>query len=335
MIYADYAATSGYVFPSVIEKVTECMLHPGNPGRGCHESAIGADRIVYEAREKTAHFFDADSPSDVVFTSGITMSLNIVIKGILKSSDHVVTTYAEHNSVLRPLYEMEQKGVRLSIVSPEINAIARAVRPDTKAVVMTCASNVTGDVYDFRSVGKYCREHGIIFIVDTAQYAGIFPLSMKKDYIDILCFTGHKGLMGPQGIGGICVGKEIKIRPLVTGGSGVHSYSGTHPEMMPTALEAGTLNTPGIAGFCAAIRETEKLSDSGRALWLAGKFYNGIRNIPGIKLYGNYSDTSNRTPVVAFNIADYDSGAVSDELEQRFGIATRPGAHCAPCGSGT
>lgn len=328
MIYADYAATSGYHSDKVINAVVNAMKNPGNAGRGSHEAALSAARTVYDARQAAAKLFGADDPSQVAFTCGITMSLNIAIKGLLKPGDHAVTTYAEHNSVLRPLYEMRKLGVELTVTAPDAESIKRALKSNTKAVIMTCASNVTGDVYDFSGAGKLCRENGIVFIADTAQYAGTYPVLMDEDNIDVLCFTGHKGIMGPQGTGGIITRKEIVLRPFVTGGSGVHSFSETHPSEMPTVLEAGTLNTPGIAGLREAIDEVD--FDGNDGLKYAEKFYNGIKELPGIEFYGSYSDWSRRTPIVAFNIGNYDSSDVSRELSERFGIETRAGAHCAP-----
>ena len=225
----------------------------GNSGRGVNESSLDAARKIYEVRTKVDQFFDGYGPEQVVFTSGITESLNTVIKGSLNHGDHVITTFMEHNSVLRPLYEMERQGVCLTITSPDVGDIKQAITKDTKMIVMTHASNVTGEMFDIQSVGKLCREKGILFVVDTAQSAGVIPISMKEDNIDILCFTGHKGLMGPQGIGGICIRKGVEIRPLKTGGTGILSFSKTQPEALPQALEAGTLNGIGIAGLGAAI----------------------------------------------------------------------------------
>ena len=303
-------------------------------GRGVNESSLDAARKIYEVRTKVDQFFDGYGPEQVVFTSGITESLNTVIKGYLNKGDHVITTFMEHNSVLRPLYEMEQQGVRLTITSPDVDHIEQAIYEDTKMVVMIQASNVTGEVFDIRSVGKLCKEKGILFVVDTAQSAGVIPISMKEDYIDVLCFTGHKGLMGPQGIGGICIRKGVKIHPLKTGGTGILSFSKTQPEALPQALEAGTLNGIGIAGLGAAIdhintyginkiRKQEKN--------LIETFYKKMKEIKGIKTYHeNPLDFTKQTAICSINLEEYDSGSVSDELMERFHIQTRSGAHCAP-----
>ena len=207
-IYADYAATH-ITKPECVKDAIMNALALGNSGRGVNESSLDAARKIYEVRTKVDQFFDGYGAEQVVFTSGITESLNTVIKGSLNHGDHVITTFMEHNSVLRPLYEMERQGVCLTITSPDVGDIKQAITKDTKMIVMTHASNVTGEMFDIQSVGKLCREKGILFVVDTAQSAGVIPISMKEDNIDILCFTGHKGLMGPQGIGGICIRKGV------------------------------------------------------------------------------------------------------------------------------
>ena len=333
LIYADYAATH-ITKPDCVKDAVINALSLGNSGRGVNKSSLDAARKIYEVRSKVDQFFDGYGPEQVVFTSGVTESLNTVIKGILNNGDHVITTFMEHNSVLRPLYEMEQQGVRLTITAPEVHHIEQAINEDTKMIVMTHASNVTGEMFDIRSVGKLCKEKGSLFVVDTAQSAGVIPISMKEDHIDVLCFTGHKGLMGPQGIGGICIRKGVKIRPLKTGGTGILSFSKTQPKALPQALEAGTLNGIGIAGLGAAIdyintygidkiREQEKN--------LIETFYKNIGKIKGIKIYHeNTFDFTKQTAICSINLENYDSGSVSDELMERFHIQTRSGAHCAP-----
>jgi selenocysteine lyase/cysteine desulfurase len=209
-----------------------------------------------------------------------------------------------------------------------------AIRPETKAFVCTHASNLTGDMNDLTELGQVCREHGILFVVDASQTAGIFPIDMEKMHIDILCYTGHKSLMGPQGTGGLCVRRGLKVRPLLAGGSGVESYSKEHPSVMPTALEAGTLNGHGIAGLHAALSYIEEVGSETlrqaecERMW---QFYDGVSKIPGVKLYGDFSDREMlRAPIVTLNIGTLDSGYVSEILSEDYGIETRPGAHCAP-----
>ena len=250
----------------------------------------------------------------------------------------MVTTVLEHNSVLRPLYEMEEKGVEVTIlpcdeygmVYPE--QFAAAVRPNTKAFICTHGSNLTGNVLDIKKTGKAARDRGILFVVDASQTAGVFDIDVQKMNIDILCFTGHKGLLGPQGTGGIYVREGISVRPLKSGGSGVKTFEKKHPAQMPVALEAGTLNGHGLAGLGAAV---DYLNQQGLSAIrkkeqdLMEQFYLGIRDIPGVKIYGDFR-TRNRCAIVTLNIGDYDSGEVGDALYADYGIATRTGAHCAP-----
>lgn len=338
MIYMDNAATTMHKPQEVIDAVVMAMSSMGNAGRGVNEASLSASRIIYDTREKLCRLFGAEDPRQIVFTPNSTESLNIAIKGILNPGDHVIATMLEHNSVLRPLYEMEKKGVRLTIVKSDQNGrfnlkdIEDAIAEDTKMIVCTNGSNLTGNYVDPEPVGTLARERGIVFVVDASQTAGVFPIDVQKMKIDVLCFTGHKGMLAPQGTGGMYVRKGLVIRPLKSGGSGVQTYSKTHPIEMPTALEAGTLNGHGIAGLHAAVEYLEKTGvDNIRAreqdlMW---RFYEGIKDIPGVKVYGDFS-SKNRCPIVTLNIGDYDSSEVSDELLTEYGISTRAGGHCAP-----
>lgn len=267
-----------------------------------------------------------------------TESLNIALKGVLSPGDHVITTMMEHNSVLRPLYELEASGVELSIVKSntqgtlDYDDFERAVKENTKVIVCIHGSNLTGNVVDIQRVGEIAKKHGITFIVDASQTAGVFPIDVQKMNIDILCFTGHKGLLGPQGTGGMYVREGLEVRPLISGGSGVQTFSKTHPKEMPTALEAGTLNGHGIAGLDAALDYLEKTGIDtirNREQELMWRFYEGVKDIPGVKIYGDFS-TKDRCAVVDLNIGEYDSGEVSDALLTDYGISTRAGGHCAP-----
>lgn len=338
MIYLDNAATSFHKPQCVIDAVVQAMQHLGNAGRGAHDEALAASRLIFDARQKLADFFGAGDPSGVAFTMNSTESLNIAIQGLLCPGDHVITTQMEHNSVLRPLYLMERKGVKLSIIPADrlgridFSELETQIRLETKAVVCTHASNLTGNMIDIEQVGEICRRHGALLVVDASQSAGVYPIHMMEMGIDVLCFTGHKSLLGPQGTGGICVREGVKILPLLAGGSGVHSYSKEHPDVMPTALEAGTLNGHGIAGLSAAvsyIEETGLDQLRNREMELMWKFYNGVKDCSNVKIYGDFS-VSKRCPIVALNIGDYDSGRVADELFEEYGICTRAGAHCAP-----
>lgn len=338
MIYMDNAATTMRKPDEVIEAVVNAMNSMGNAGRGAHAASLSASRVIYNTREALARFFGAESPKQIVFTNNSTESLNIAIKGLLEPGDHVVTTMLEHNSVLRPLYEMQDKGVSLTIVKSNKKGtisyedIENAIQDDTKAIVITNASNLTGNYVDVKRVGEIAKKKGVLLVVDASQTAGVYPIHVKEMNIDILCFTGHKSLLGPQGTGGLYVREGLALKPLKSGGSGVQTYLKKHPEDMPTALEAGTLNGHGIAGLGAAIEYLEKEGiDNIREIELQHMwhFYHGVKEIPGVKIYGDF-DTEIRCPVVTLNIGDYDSSEVSDELLMTYGISTRPGAHCAP-----
>lgn len=338
MIYLDNAATTLHKPQQVIDAVVHAMQSMGNCARGTHEEALDAARTVYDARVRLASLFGCPRVDHVAFTANSTEALNIAINGLIGPGDHVISTDLEHNSVLRPLYRLEaEHGAELSFVpadklgNVDYADFERLMKPNTRAVVCTNASNLTGTVLDIERIAKTAHSHGALVIVDASQTAGCWPIDMEKMGIDVLCFTGHKGLMGPQGTGGICVKEGIEIRPFKVGGSGVQSYSRTHPAEYPTRLEAGTLNGHGIAGLGAAakfISETgvENIHAKERSLML--RFYEGVKNIEGVTVYGDF--TKDKTAIVALNIRDYESGEVSYELSQGYGIATRPGAHCAP-----
>jgi cysteine desulfurase family protein len=338
VIYLDNAATTLHKPQQVIDAVVHAMQSMGNCARGTHEEALDAARTVYDARVRLASLFGCPRVDHVAFTANSTEALNMAINGLIDPGDHVISTDLEHNSVLRPLYRLEaEHGAELSFVpadklgNVDYADFERLMKPNTRAVVCTHASNLTGTVLDIERIAKTAHSHGALVIVDASQTAGCWPIDMKKMGIDVLCFTGHKGLMGPQGTGGICVKEGIEIRPFKVGGSGVQSYSRTHPAEYPTRLEAGTLNGHGIAGLGAAakfISETgvENIHAKERSLML--RFYEGVKNIEGVTVYGDF--TKDKTAIVALNIRDYESGEVSYELSQGYGIATRPGAHCAP-----
>lgn len=338
MIYLDNAATTLHKPQQVIDAVVHAMQSMGNCARGTHEEALDAARTVYDARVRLALLFGCPRVDHVAFTANSTEALNIAINGLIGPGDHVISTDLEHNSVLRPLYRLEaEHGAELSFVpadklgNVDYADFERLMKPNTRAVVCTNASNLTGTVLDIERIAKTAHSHGALVIVDASQTAGCWPIDMKKMGIDVLCFTGHKGLMGPQGTGGICVKEGIEIRPFKVGGSGVQSYSRAHPAEYPTRLEAGTLNGHGIAGLGAAAKficETgvENIHAKERSLML--RFYEGVKDIDGVTVYGDF--TKDKTAIVALNIRDYESGEVSYELSQGYGIATRPGAHCAP-----
>lgn len=338
MIYFDNAATTLRKPPDVAKAMTYALSAFGNPGRGVHEAVLQASRAVYRTREALCDLFGADSPRQIAFTANATQSLNTAIKGVLRPGDHAITTELEHNSVLRPLYEMEAIGVELTILKSDALGRIRyedvepAIRKNTKAIICTHASNLTGNLVDIARIGQIARAHGITFIVDAAQTAGVFPIDMQSMNIDVLCFTGHKGLLGPQGTGGLAVREGVSISPLLSGGSGIQTYEKAHPADMPAALEAGTLNAHGIAGLWAALEYIQAIGPDvirQREQNLMLAFHNGVKDIPGVTVYGDFS-SSERCAIVSLNIRDYDSAEVSDALFQQYGIATRPGAHCAP-----
>ena len=335
MIYLDNAATTLKKPPCVMNAVINAMSTAGNASRGAHGSSLTASRMVYDARVKLAELFGCKRADHVVFTVNSTEALNIAINGVLAKGDHVITTDLEHNSVLRPLYRLEDAGIiELSIVRADklgrINYadFAGLRRPNTRAIVCTHASNLTGNMIDLKQIDH----EGLLLIVDASQTAGAVPIDMEALGIDILCFTGHKGLMGPQGTGGLCVREGVEIRPFKVGGSGIWSYERHQPEEMPTRLEAGTLNSHGIAGLSAAVDYikdigVETIAEKERSL--AQMFYEGVSNVDGVTVYGDFSNWE-RAAIVTLNIHDWDSAITSDELAENYDIATRAGAHCAP-----
>lgn len=339
MIYLDNAATSLQKPQQVIDAVAAAMGSLGNSSRGSHRSALAASRMIYEARRRVAAFFGCARPDHAVFTSNATEALNIAISGVIEPGDHVISTDLEHNSVLRPLYRLEaERNVSVSFVPADragridYAEFERLMRPQTRAIVCTHASNLTGNMLDLCRIGDIAKKHRLLLIVDAAQTAGCHPICMEAMGIDILCFTGHKGLMGPQGTGGLCIREGVEVRPWKVGGSGVQSYRMEQPAQYPTRLEAGTLNGHGIAGLSAALAYLEEVGVAAvqeKEDMLMRRFYEGVREIDGVTVYGDFS-AQERAAIVALNIRDYDSGSVADELSEKYAIATRPGAHCAP-----
>ena len=336
MIYLDNAATTLRKPPCVIDAVVRAMTTLGNSGRSAHEESLIASRIIYDAREAAAALFGCPRADHVAFTANSTEALNIAIGGLFSPGDHVISTDCEHNSVLRPLYRLE--GADVSFVPADrlgrvrYDDFAALIQPNTRAIVCTHASNLTGNLLDIGRIGRLAHERGLLFVVDASQTAGTVEIDMERQHIDVLCFTGHKSLMGPQGTGGLCVRPGVEIRPFKVGGTGVQTYLPQQPREYPTRLEAGTLNGHGIAGLMAAmdyIRSVGRETIRSHELALARRFYEGAANTPGVTVYGDFSSWD-RAPIVTLNIRDYDSSQVSDVLAQDYGIATRAGAHCAP-----
>lgn len=339
MIYLDNAATTLQKPRPVGQAMLDALQTAGNPGRGAHEPTLHAARLVYETRTALAELLGAEDPSCIAFTANATQSLNMALCGLLHPGDHVLTTVCEHNSVLRPLYRLQKNGVQLDFVEADARGVLRyeqfeqKLRPNTRAVVISHASNVTGNVADVAFVADFTKKHDLLLVLDAAQTAGIRPLDVKTLGADVLCFTGHKGLLGPQGTGGAYVRPGLRVAPLVVGGSGVHSFAEEHPAQMPTALEAGTLNVPGIAGLGAGVRwilqqGVQTLQEKETA-W-AQLFYEQLQEVENLTFYGDFSGNAPRVPIVSLNIGDEDSAWVADALWEDAGICVRAGAHCAP-----
>ncbi|MBD8967145.1 MAG: aminotransferase class V-fold PLP-dependent enzyme [Coprococcus catus] len=338
MIYLDSSATSFLKPPQVAEAVFRSFNTIGNAGRGAHAPTLNASRLIYDTREKLAALFGTPDPSRIAFTCNATEALNIAIHGAIHPGEHVITTACEHNSVLRPLYLKEKEGTELTIIPADkkgrirYDLLESSVKSNTSAIVLTHASNLSGNVTDLAFVSNFAKKHGLLLIVDASQTAGSLPINMVKMGIDILCFTGHKGLFGPQGTGGLYVREGLTLSPLKSGGSGIHSFDRQHPTDMPTALEAGTLNGHGIAGLNAGldyILSTGVKNIHAKEISLARRFVNGISDISDLKLYGDI-DAPLRTPIISLNIGNMSSASVSDILWEDYEICVRAGAHCAP-----
>jgi cysteine desulfurase / selenocysteine lyase len=340
-LYFDNAATS---WPKPEETGAAMIRYfreiGGSPGRSGHRLSIEAGRIILDAREAVAHLFGADDPFRIVFTKNATEALNIALRGLLNAGDHIITSSMEHNSVMRPLRALEKEGVAVSVIPCSAQgefdpaAIPPAVRPNTKAIILTHASNVTGTIFPIGEVGRIAHEQGLVLIVDAAQTAGIVPIAVEAMGIDLLAFTGHKSLFGPPGTGGLYIrkGLETRIRPLMAGGTGSRSELEEQPLFLPDKFEAGTPNTIGLAGLAAGVawilaQGVESIRARDEAL--TGRFMAGLREIPGVDLYGP-GDPSRRTAIVSFNIAGLTPSEVAQELDERFAIMSRPGLHCAP-----
>ena len=339
MIYLDNAATTLQKPPCVGQAMLDALEHAGNPGRGAHEPTLHAARIVYHARETLATLLYAEGPDCIAFTANVTQALNTVLCGLVRPGDHVITTVCEHNSVLRPLYRLREQGAEVSFVEVDdtgrlrYEQFEKFLRPNTRLVVVTHASNVTGDLTDLAFVSTFAKKHGLTLVMDAAQTVGARPIDVQALGVDVLCFTGHKALLGPQGTGGLAVAEGIDVAPWAMGGTGVHSFDALQPLEWPTRLEAGTLNGHGIAGLSAGLDFIEAQGGveaiAAHERSLADRFLAGVREIPGIKLYGAF-DQPTRSAIVSLNVGDIDSAEISDALMQGWGIATRPGAHCAP-----
>lgn len=339
MIYLDNAATTYPKPKSVYQGVMRAMTEYGaNPGRGSHAMAIEGARVIYETRELMAQLFNLDDPMRVIFTFNATDSLNQAIKGVLNPGDHVITTSMEHNSVLRPVKELEKYGVENTIVqcapdgSVNVEDIEAAVKSNTKLVVTTHVSNLTGTIMPVEEIGQMCRRKNILYLMDAAQSAGVLDIDMKKYNIDLLAAPGHKGLLGPQGTGALLINCETEIKQLKEGGTGSESSSMMQPNFYPDKLEAGTHNLPGIAGLNAGLKYI--LNKGTKSICshennLLDIFIGEMKKNGKIKIYGPAA-IKDRCGVVPVNIEDIDSSEVAFRLDTDYGIAVRPGLHCAP-----
>lgn len=339
MIYLDNAATSFPKPNSVYQSMMVAMKEYGaNPGRSGHRLALQAGRAIYETRELLAKLFNIQNPMNIIFTNNATEGLNIGIKGLLKPGDHVITTSMEHNSVLRPLIALEKVGIKTTIVQCDevgrvsLEAIESSITEDTRLIVTTHASNVTGTIFPIKDIGTIAKRHDIIYMVDAAQTAGLYDIDVEDMGIDILVFPGHKSLLGPQGTGVMYIREEIDITQLKEGGTGSKSDLLIQPEFLPDKFESGTPNTPGIVGLGAGIRY---ILDKGmenirkHEKDLTRYFITELKKIDKVKIYGT-CDVETQAPVVSINIGDEDSSEVSYVLDKAFDIAVRPGLHCAP-----
>lgn len=338
MIYLNNAATTIQKPPCVVRAVVQAMEHQGSCARGSHASELSAARTVFHTREALARLFGFSHPERVIFTANATQALNAALWGFLRPGDHVIATDWDHNSVLRPLHALARThGVEVDFLPADrqgwlrYDLLESLVRPNTRLLVGTHASNLTGNLLDVARMSAFAQKHGLVFLLDAAQTAGSMPMAMEDMGVHLLAFTGHKGLMGPQGTGGLCVAPGVELRPLLSGGTGVRSFEEDQPEEYPEHLEAGTLNGHGLAGLGAAadfILETGVDTIHAHERALTERFVQGLQELDGVTLYGDFS--GDRAPVVALNLEGWDPAAAADELSVQYDIAVRPGIHCAP-----
>ena len=340
-IYLDNASTTFPKAPNVASAMADYITNCGiNINRGSYSLAYDVEDIIYTTRQRLHTLFNGHDPSHVIFTQNVTMSLNMVIKGLLKAGDHVLVSSMEHNAVMRPLTQLLDEGITFDTIpcdstgSIQMDSIEPLIRPNTVALIINHASNVCGTIQPLESIGPICKAHNLQFIVDAAQTAGVIPIDVKACHIDALCFTGHKGLLGPQGIGGIILTKEMAqtLTPLIAGGTGSFSHLETMPTHMPDAFEAGTLNLPGIIGLNEGLDYIESQGMENihnHELVLTQSFLEGLQSIDGINIVGK-QNIQDRTAVVSITIDGMDPANIAYELESTYHIMTRVGLHCAP-----
>ena len=340
-IYLDNASTTFPKAPNVANAMANYITNYGiNINRGSYALAYDVEDIIYTTRQRLNTLFNGHDPSHVIFTQNVTMSLNMVIKGLLKAGDHVLVSSMEHNAVMRPLTQLLDKGITFDTIpcdstgSIQMDSIEPLIRPNTVAMIINHASNVCGTIQPLELIGPICKAHNLQYIVDAAQTAGVIPIDVKACHIDALCFTGHKGLLGPQGIGGIILTKEMaqNLTPLIAGGTGSFSHLETMPTHMPDAFESGTLNLPGIIGLNEGLSYIESQGMENihnHELALTQAFLEGLQSIDGINIVGK-QNIQDRTAVVSITIDSMDPASIAYELESTYHIMTRVGLHCAP-----
>lgn len=341
MIYFDNGSTSYPKAPGVAEAMAH-FLEDGafNINRGNYEQAYEIAGLVLETREMIADLFHAKSSKQVIFTPGITYSLNYLIKGGLVEGDHILVTGLEHNAVMRPLFQIEKQGIQYDVVPVDedgtlhIEELEKRIQENTKLVIAVHASNVCGTILPIEEIGKICDKYGIFFAVDTAQSAGTLDVDMQKAKIDFLAFTGHKGLLGPQGIGGFVISDELdqRLTPLIAGGTGSISDQLEMPQMLPDKYESGTMNLPGIIGLHAALKYLQNTGINNihkKKMELTAYFLQELKNISGVRVVGK-QEIENRTAVISLDFENVDNAVAAFQLESEYGIMTRVGLHCAP-----
>lgn len=339
MIYLDNAATTFPKPEAVYDAMMDCMKnYCANPGRAGHKLAMKAAREIYDARENIAKLFNVDNPMNIVFTNNATDSLNLAIKGLVKSGDHIITTSMEHNSVIRPIKALEKNNVENTVVQCDkdgflnIEDLKSAIKPNTKLIVTTHASNVCGTLIDIKLVGEVAKENNILYLVDASQTAGVYDIDTKKINVDIIAAPGHKCLLGPQGTGILYIREGLELNILKEGGTGSKSEDLFQPNLLPDKYESGTHNTPGIVGLNQGVKfileegiENIRKHEED----LCEYMLNRLEEVPNIVIYGP-KDSKKRAAVISINIGNMDSGEITFLLDSEYDIATRSGIHCAP-----
>lgn len=341
-VYLDNGSTSFPKPKDVADSIYNYLINNGgNPGRSNHEKSLEANRILYDTRNEICDFFNFKKTENVIFTNNITSSLNILINGIIKDGDHIITSSMEHNAVIRPLYNLSQNlNIKLDIAQAnsqglvDINSIKSLIKPNTKLIIITHASNVTGSIQPIKDIGKLCKENNIFFILDSAQSAGVLDIDFQEFFLDALAFTGHKSLLGPQGIGGFIINNKLNeiCTPTILGGTGSLSHSLTQPDFLPDKFESGTLNIPGIIGLNEAIKfiNNEGLNTIyEHNSYLRSYLISGLLNIPNYNIIGTL-DRSLSTSCVSITHSKLDVSELSYILDSEFNISNRSGLHCAP-----